>query len=126
MSSTNTVVDDGLAFNKKANELFLKHDYIEALEFYNQAVAASPRNHLFIGNRAQCHLKLENFGSAIEDATVALGIDQTYIKGYFRRATAYFALGKYEDAMKDFKKVCMRYMDLYKECDQGKWRLRNV
>jgi len=31
-------------------------------------------------NRAFCHLKLENHGLAIADATVALELDRTFVK----------------------------------------------
>lgn len=107
MTSTEQNEPLGLPFNKRANELLINNKYIEALELYNKAVEASPENHLFIGNRAQCHLKLENFGLAIDDATKAILLDPKYIKGYFRRASAYFALGNYSEASKDFRKVTL-------------------
>merc|ERR1712054_726522 len=50
-----------------------------------------------------CHLKMENHGLAIADATVALELDKTFIKAYYRRGSAYMALAKYKDALRDFK-----------------------
>lgn len=97
--------DKGKSFNESANQLFLKNEYQKALELYNKAVESEPNNHLYIGNRAMCHLKLENFGLAIEDASKAVELDPKYVKGYYRRASAYFALAKYDKAMVDFKKV---------------------
>ena len=54
-------------------------------------------------NRAFCHIKMENHGLAIADATVALELDKTFTKAYYRRGSAYMALAKYKDALKDFK-----------------------
>ena len=57
----------------------------------------------FYTNRAACHLKMENHGLAIADSTVALELDKTFVKAYYRRGSAYMALAKYKDAFKDFK-----------------------
>ncbi len=46
---------------------------------------------------------MENYGSAITDATKALELDPTYTKGIYRRGDAYFAMGKYKEALRDFK-----------------------
>lgn len=35
-------------------------------------------------NRAFCHIKMENFGSAICDAEAAIAADENYPKGYYR------------------------------------------
>jgi len=57
------------------------------------------------GNRAFTNLKLENFGDAIIYATTALQLDPKYVKGYYRRGSAFSALGKYEKALQDFKEA---------------------
>ncbi|CAE7606122.1 PPP5C [Symbiodinium microadriaticum] len=50
-------------------------------------------------------IKLESYGPAISDANEAIQLDPTYIKAYYRRGSANFALGKYKDARKDFRSV---------------------
>lgn len=60
---------------------------------------------IYYANRAFAHIKLENYGFAIEDSTKAVNKDPTYPKGYYRRASAYFALGKYKNATANFKRV---------------------
>lgn len=60
---------------------------------------------IYYANRAFAHIKLENYGFAIEDATEAIKKDANYPKGYYRRASAYFALGKYKNAAANFKRV---------------------
>ena len=43
---------------------------------------------------------------AIQDATHAIESDPSYPKGYYRRGTAEFALGRSKAARKDFRNVC--------------------
>jgi serine/threonine-protein phosphatase 5 len=59
----------------------------------------------FAANRAFAELKRENYGSAIQDAEKSIQLDPTYIKAYYRRASAYLALERYKLARADFKKV---------------------
>ncbi|EOD31402.1 hypothetical protein EMIHUDRAFT_232006 [Emiliania huxleyi CCMP1516] len=92
--------------------------YHEAVEKYNDAIELSSeaparrtmtriqiqtrsRVPAYYTNRAFCHLKLENHGLAIADATVALELDRTF--AYYRRGSALMALGKCKEALKDFK-----------------------
>ena len=66
--------------------------------------AAAPQ--VLYSNRAMAHIKAESYGLAISDAEAAIRIDPTYIKAYYRRGSANFALGKYRLALRDFKAVC--------------------
>ena len=86
-------------------KLFKDGKYADAVLKYNDAIEADPEVPAFYTNRAFCHLKMENHGLAIADATVALELDKTFVKAYYRRGSAYFALGKYKDALKDLKSV---------------------
>lgn len=78
---------------------------IKALDKYTAAIELDASNAVFFANRAFCHLKIENYGAAIEDADMAIDLDAEYSKGYYRRATAHFALGQLEAALSDFKQV---------------------
>lgn len=57
---------------------------------------------ILLGNRANARVKLEMYAGAIEDATLALSKNPTYLKAYYRRGSALFALGKYREAKRDF------------------------
>jgi serine/threonine-protein phosphatase 5 len=48
---------------------------------------------------------LESYGLAIEDANEAIKLDPAYIKAYYRRGSANYALGKTKAALRDFKAV---------------------
>lgn len=63
---------------------------------------------VLLGNRANARLKLEMYAAAIEDATIALERNPAYIKAYYRRGSAAFALGKYKPARKDFAVIAKR------------------
>lgn len=56
-------------------------------------------------NRAFSHIKLENYGYAIRDANEALKLDASFIKAYYRRASANMALSKFKESLKDFRTV---------------------
>ena len=93
------------ALKAEGNAHFQAGRNAEAVEKYNEAIELNPEVPAYYTNRAFCHLKMENHGLAIADATVALELDKTFVKAYYRRGSAYFALGKYKDALKDLKSV---------------------
>jgi len=93
----------------KGNEHFKNGRYDQAYESYTAAIKTecpSPKNMaVYYSNRAFTNLKLENYGFAITDADNAVKSDPTFAKGYYRRGSAYFALGKYENSSSNFKRV---------------------
>ena len=113
---------------EEGNELLKACRYGLAAEKYTEAIAISP-SAIYYSNRAQALIKLESYGLAIEDANEAIryfqiifqinksnyiyhedkiilfSLDEKYIKAYYRRGSANFALGKLNDARKDFMAV---------------------
>ena len=104
--------DESLALAEKykteGNTFFQNNKFIEALEKYNQAI----------------NLKLENFGSAIQDVNMAIKIDPDFAKAYHRRALAYFSLRKYDEALKDFLFLRTKFND--KSLDEYIEKTRNA
>ena len=101
--------DESLALAEKykseGNTFFQNNKFIEALEKYNQAIdlkVETKNNAVYYSNRAFVNLKLENYGSTIQDANTAIKINPEFYKAYYRRATAYLYLRKYDEALKDF------------------------
>ena len=72
-------------------------------QFRITSIVCSHANHVL----RQAEIKLEQYGSAIIDAGKAIDLDPKYTKAYYRRATAYTAILKARDALKDFK-TCVR------------------
>ncbi|KAL8600494.1 Serine/threonine-protein phosphatase 5 [Nucella lapillus] len=109
---------------EKANEFFKKEDYNQAINHYSDAIDCNPTVAAYYGNRSFAYLRTECFGYALSDADKALSLDKSYLKAYYRRASANMALGKYKDALKDFRYVVtIRPSDKdanarYSECDK--------
>ena len=54
--------------------------YAHAVAGYTRAIALDPNNAVYYANRAFAHLRLENLGSVLTDATKAIELDPTYAK----------------------------------------------
>eukprot|EP00736_Rhodelphis_marinus_P009063 Rmarinus@m.1969 len=89
---------------EEANANFKQNKINLACDQYSQAIELCPTAALY-SNRAFCHIKLELYGAALEDASKAIELDPAFIKAYYRRATAKVALGKLKDAKKDLQFV---------------------
>lgn len=61
---------------------------------------------VFLCNRALANLKLENYAVALFDACESVKHDKTNVKGFYRRAQAYYAMRQLKNSMNDFKTVC--------------------
>ncbi|XP_042007309.1 serine/threonine-protein phosphatase 5-like [Salvia splendens] len=117
-------------FKVQANEAFKAHKYSQAIDLYTQAIELNKDNAVYWANRAFAHTKLEEYGSAIQDASSAIEIDPKYSKGYYRRGAAYLAMGKFKEALKDFqqvKRLCPNDPDAakkLKECEKAVMKLK--
>lgn len=113
-----------------ANAAFQGHKFSKAVDLYTQAIDLNSHNAVYWANRAFARTKLEEYGSAVEDSTRAIEIDQKYVKGYYRRGAAHLAMGKFKDALKDFKqvaKIVPRDPDAMKklrECEKAVQKMR--
>ena len=97
--------EDALALKQKGNKAFAEHDWPTAIDYYTQAIEANPKEPSFYCNRAQANIKVEAYGFAIADATKAIELDSSYVKAYYRRATANTAILNSREALRDFKTV---------------------
>ena len=109
MEVTQEMLQKSEELKNKGNQFFMAKDYLLAIDYYRQATDVIGLNHkksaVYLCNRSYCHIKLENFGSALLDAELAIKADKTFIKGYYRKSTANYALGKLGDAIKDLKQI---------------------
>lgn len=92
-------------FKEEGNAEFRKGNYQLAWAKYDAAAKLDNSVPVYLGNRAQCELKLEEFGSAIATCTQALAIDDTNVKCYMRRAAAYNGTLQHAKAVKDLQAV---------------------
>ncbi|XP_076667306.1 RNA polymerase II-associated protein spaghetti [Andrena cerasifolii] len=92
--------------HKNEGNIFVQQQkWAKAIASYNQAIKAFSYDAVFYANRALCQLKLDNFHSAESDCTIAIRLDETYVKAYYRRATARVNLQQYKEAKQDLDKV---------------------
>lgn len=80
-------------------------DFNKAIELYSAAIDLNPNVAVYYGNRSISYLKTECYGYALSDATKAIELDKSYLKGYYRRAAAHMCLGKFKQALRDFEAV---------------------
>lgn len=99
----------------RANNAFQSGKYALADGLYSEALTTlgseggdEATAAVLLGNRAMTRLKLEMYAAAIDDATLALKRNSGYMKGYYRRGCALFALGKYKQAKRDFVVLAQR------------------
>lgn len=59
-------------------------------------------------NRSFAQFKLENYGFSEADAAKSIELDPTFVKGYYRRGSALYAMGKLKDAIKSLKTCSIR------------------
>ncbi|CAO2814590.1 unnamed protein product [Amaranthus hypochondriacus] len=130
MESESSIASRAEELKSLANEAFKDHKYSQAIDLYSQAIELNNQNAVYWANRAFAHTKLEEYGSAIHDATKAIEIDSKYSKGYYRRGAALLAMGKFKEALKDFqqvKRLCPNDPDAakkLKECEKAVMKLK--
>lgn len=130
VENSNSNVEQAEEIKLLANEAFKANKFSQAIELYSQAIELNGLNAVYWANRSFAHTKLEEYGSAIQDATKAIEHDPRYSKGYYRRGAAYLAMGKFKEALKDFqqvKKICPNDPDAtrkLKECEKAVQKLR--
>jgi len=90
--------------------LFSSGKFQEAYNIYTEALTVDPRNKStnakLYYNRALVSSKLNKTEQAIDDCRQAIELDHTYLKAYIKRGRCYMESEKYEEAVRDYEKVC--------------------
>jgi len=86
-------MDAATALKDEGNKALHEHHFEKATELYSQAIELSPTAILY-ANRAMAAIRMENYGMAIQDAEAAIDLDPNYLKAFYRRGSAKYALGK--------------------------------
>uniref|UniRef100_A0A7S2JPQ9 Uncharacterized protein n=1 Tax=Leptocylindrus danicus TaxID=163516 RepID=A0A7S2JPQ9_9STRA len=92
----------------EGNEEFKNGNYTQAVLMYSMAIEKSScldksrpfqSRHICFANRSACFLKIGHHEKALADAESCIQLDQTYIKGFFRKGLALHAMEKYQEAL---------------------------
>lgn len=91
-------------FKNQGNNCYKFKKYKDAIIFYTKGLEVDCRvpaidSALYL-NRAACNLELKNYRRCIEDCKKVLMIDEKNIKACFRSGRAFFAIEKFDEAIK--------------------------
>lgn len=105
----NHILRDIESKKEKANEVFKKGDYDEALKLYNELTEIDPNNKIFnatiFANKALCYQKQNKLMDALREVNKAIKLNPNYTKAYMRRGNVQMALKNFEEAKYDYQKV---------------------
>lgn len=90
----------------RGNRAFAAGLFSDAVACFSEALAVGPTDpnvHVFYSNRSAALLKLHKADEALKDAEQCIALKPTWPKGYSRRGSALFALGRYADAYRAYK-----------------------
>uniref|UniRef100_A0A7S3V4Z5 Hsp70-Hsp90 organising protein n=1 Tax=Chaetoceros debilis TaxID=122233 RepID=A0A7S3V4Z5_9STRA len=90
-------------FKEAGNKAFSGRNFEEAIECYTKAIQSDPQNHVFYSNRSASYASLEKWEEAVTDSKQCIKLDPSFIKGYYRLATAQIAKHDYNGATTTIK-----------------------
>ncbi|KAJ3278761.1 hypothetical protein HK104_002046, partial [Borealophlyctis nickersoniae] len=109
VTATPQQLSDSNAHKEKGNLLFKQGQFADAEVCYTASISALPVGHLNLvalyNNRAAARLKTGHYREAIDDCNAVQALDPKDVKSLLRRATAWEALEKWEEARRDYKAI---------------------
>jgi tetratricopeptide (TPR) repeat protein len=110
----------------KANDCFAKRDFSMAAELYSKAIEKEQTDKsllaILYSNRSAAKIELGQDMEAVDDASIALGFNPTYLKAYLRKATALLRLGDEHGSYKTWMEageLCEHTQSLKKQLKDG-------
>lgn len=104
-NNTNNLHDD-VEVDDEDKELFKEYYNKSAISKKSDFISIKETDlHIYYTNRSFCHIKLENYGTAIEDIDEAIKINPYYAKAYYRKGCSYLLLSDLKRASECFQKV---------------------
>jgi stress-induced-phosphoprotein 1 len=88
------------AAKNAGNTLFKNGQYAAAIEKYKEAVSHDGSQAAYWSNMSACYEKLGKFSEMADASRACIKADKSFIKGYFRLATAQKGLGQNADCIK--------------------------
>ncbi|NXG50435.1 TTC12 protein, partial [Psilopogon haemacephalus] len=104
---------------EKGNDAFRKGDYATAVQRYTEGLEKLKDKQELYTNRAQAHLKLQQYEEAIGDCEWALKCNEKCLKAYFLMGKAHLALQHYSESRQCYQKMLQtdpQKQSLFKDC----------
>ncbi|CCG23493.1 Ppt1 serine/threonine phosphatase [Candida orthopsilosis Co 90-125] len=114
--------EEAIKVKDEGNQYLKEHKFEEAIKSYTKAIELDPTNAVFYSNRAQVHIKMENYGLAIQDCDSALAVNPNFLKAYYRKGVAQMAILQHKKAQQNFQIILKRLpndaltLENYKQC----------
>lgn len=89
----------------QAQGLYITGLYPLAREEFTKVLASNPNNYDALVYRAYTNVKLNSFADALKDAEAAVSINSNKSEGLLVKGIALFHLGKFDDALNEFRRV---------------------
>ena len=113
VQATPSQLSDSAEYKEKGNSQFKAGQYAEAETWYSKAIDCLPSGHSSLAplynNRAGARLKTGSYNEAVKDCNQVQELEPNELKSLLRRASAYEALEKWEDAQSDYR--CIMAID---------------
>ncbi|XP_018427562.1 PREDICTED: tetratricopeptide repeat protein 12 [Nanorana parkeri] len=93
------------ALKDLGNEAYAKGNYENAIQRYSEGLEKLRDMQVLYTNRAQAHIKLQQYQNAITDCEWALKCDGKCLKAYVHMAKAFLGLKKFEEARTWYQKI---------------------
>lgn len=85
------------------NIAFQSGDFTTAINEFTKAIELNPNDHVFYSNRSGAYASLKQYDAALSDAQKCIELNNKFIKGYGRAATALYGLNKLDEAKKQYE-----------------------
>ncbi|KAJ7543418.1 hypothetical protein O6H91_09G037500 [Diphasiastrum complanatum] len=93
------------SLREEGNAFFKAGKYLKAAAVYTQAIKADPSNAALYSNRSAAFLNLLKVTKALSDAEMAVQLNPTWEKGYFRKGCALEAMEHYDEALLAYREA---------------------
>ena len=95
--------------NTRGAEKFKKHQFVEAMGEYTEAIKRNPNIPKYYSNRAICYIKLMSLGEALTDCEKALSLDPKFLRAHQRHCNVLFLMKRYHKALEAYEKAMKIY-----------------
>ena len=110
----------------QGNEHFVRGEFLEAEKLYCDSIELEKSQtndnkilHILYTNRSAARLSLKKYVEALEDASMAIAANRSFVKAYFRKACALEKLG--EDATS-----YQTWLDAAANCEGSAWLTKQL
>lgn len=98
ISSSKRLSIDPEDLKRLGNEEYKKGHFLEALSYYDKAIALSPVNAAYHCNRAAALICLKRLAEAVKECDEAIRLDSGYVRAHHRLGSLLISLGQVDNA----------------------------